>query len=150
MLRDGGFVEASVDAQRRLYRLKPDSLQAVDKWLAPFRRFWTERVEAIERQLDRINQRSRTIAFGVRETVRRSGAKGGAVNFWIRQTHRWVSIVFTITVIANFVAIAMASGGMPPAWITYSPLLPLAIFMFSGLYLFILPYTAKRRAGRTA
>ncbi|MBY0495560.1 MAG: hypothetical protein K2Y23_15215 [Cyanobacteria bacterium] len=72
------------------------------------------------------------------------------MNFWIRQTHRWVSIVFTITVIANFVAIAMASGGMPPAWITYSPLLPLAILMFSGLYLFILPYTAKRRAGRTA
>ena len=72
------------------------------------------------------------------------------MNFWIRQTHRWISIVFTLTVIANFVAIAMAQGGMPPAWITYSPLLPLAILLFSGLYLFILPYTAKRRSGRTA
>ena len=72
------------------------------------------------------------------------------MNFWIRQTHRWISIVFTLTVVANFVAIAMASGGMPPAWITYSPLLPLAILLFSGLYLFILPYTVKRRSGRMA
>ena len=72
------------------------------------------------------------------------------MNFWIRQIHRWISIVFTLTVVANFVAIGMAGGGMPPAWITYSPLLPLAILLFSGLYLFILPYTAKRRSGRTA
>jgi hypothetical protein len=68
------------------------------------------------------------------------------MNKWIRQTHRWVSILFTLTVIANFVAIALASGGMPPAWITYSPLLPLFILMFSGLYLFTLPYLAKRKA----
>ena len=67
---------------------------------------------------------------------------------WIRQTHRWVSILFTLTVIANFVAIALI--GVPPAWVTYSPLLPLFVLMFSGLYLFFLPYTAKRRAGRTA
>ena len=60
----------------------------------------------------------------------------------IRQTHRWVSIIFTITVIANFVAL---SQGTPPAWITYSPLLPLALLLFSGLYLFALPYAAKRR-----
>ena len=60
----------------------------------------------------------------------------------IRQTHRWVSIIFTITVIANFVAL---SQGTPPAWITYSPLLPLALLLFSGLYLFVLPYAAKRR-----
>ena len=61
----------------------------------------------------------------------------------IRQVHRWVSIVFTITVIANFVA--LSRGGMPPPWITYAPLLPLALLLFSGLYLFVLPYAAKRR-----
>ena len=72
------------------------------------------------------------------------------MNIWIRQVHRWVSIVFTLTVIANVVAIAQAAGGMPPPWITYSPLLPLAVLMFSGLYLFFLPYLAKRRSGRAA
>ena len=64
------------------------------------------------------------------------------MNKWIRQTHRWLSIVFTLTVIANFVAMA---GGEPPAWVTYSPLLPLALLLFSGLYLFVLPYAAKSR-----
>ena len=62
---------------------------------------------------------------------------------WIRQIHRWVAIVFTLTVIANFVAMAQGGGGMPPAWITYSPLLPLALLLFSGLYLFVLPYLRK-------
>ncbi len=62
----------------------------------------------------------------------------------VRQTHRWVCIVFTLTVIANFVAMAK---GPPPAWITYSPLLPLFLLLFSGLYLFALPYLSKRRAG---
>ena len=61
----------------------------------------------------------------------------------IRQTHRWVSIAFTVTVIANFVALAQGTG-MPPPWITYSPLLPLALLLLSGLYLFALPYLAKR------
>jgi hypothetical protein len=60
----------------------------------------------------------------------------------IRQIHRWVSILFTLTVIANFVAL---SQGPPPAWVTYSPLLPLAILLFSGLYLFALPYAVKWR-----
>ena len=64
---------------------------------------------------------------------------------WIRQTHRWVSIAFTLCVIANFVAMAMAEG-QPPAWVTYSPLLPLALLLFTGLYLFVLPYSLKRRA----
>ena len=68
------------------------------------------------------------------------------MNKWIRQTHRWLSIVFTVTVIANFVAL---SRGTPPDWVTYSPLLPLALLLFSGLYLFVLPYTAKRRGGRS-
>jgi hypothetical protein len=58
----------------------------------------------------------------------------------IRQIHRWLSIIFTITVIANFVALAL---GTPPAWVTYSPLPPLFLLLFSGLYLFILPYTRR-------
>jgi hypothetical protein len=61
---------------------------------------------------------------------------------WIRQIHRWISIIFTLTVIANFIAM---SQGQPPAWITYSPLPPLALLLFSGLYLFALPYVGKRR-----
>jgi hypothetical protein len=60
---------------------------------------------------------------------------------WIRQSHRWIAIAFTLTVIANFIAMA---SGPPPAWITYSPLPPLALLLFSGLYLFFLPYFAKR------
>ena len=66
-------------------------------------------------------------------------------NSWIRQIHRWLSIAFTATVIANFVAMAR---GPPPAWITYSPLLPLGLLLFSGLYLFALPYAARRRSAR--
>ena len=68
-------------------------------------------------------------------------------NKWIRQFHRWVSIAFTVTVIANFVALTQ---GQPPAWVTYSPLLPLALLLFTGLYLFALPYTAKWRSGSAA
>ena len=65
----------------------------------------------------------------------------------IRQTHRWVSIAFTVTVIANFIALARG-GGMPPPWITYSPLPPLALLLFTGLYMFVLPYAIRRRSGR--
>jgi hypothetical protein len=70
-------------------------------------------------------------------------------NKWIRQTHRWMSIVFTVTVIANFVALARGTG-MPPPWVTYSPLPPLALLLFSGLYLFALPYAIRWRSGRRA
>jgi hypothetical protein len=63
----------------------------------------------------------------------------------IRQTHRWISIVFTITVIANFVVIFGGGGAMPPAWITYSPLPPRCLLLFSGLYLFALPYLMRGR-----
>jgi len=70
------------------------------------------------------------------------------MSHWIRQTHRWVSIAFTLCVIANFVAMGLRPGQQPPAWVTYSPLLPLALLLFTGLYLFVLPYTAKWRAGR--
>jgi len=54
VLREAGFVEATVDAQRRLYRLKPEPLQELDAWLAPFRRFWSAHVDALERHLDRM------------------------------------------------------------------------------------------------
>jgi DNA-binding transcriptional ArsR family regulator len=60
VLRDAGFVESTVDAQRRLYRLKIEPLQEVDAWLAPFRRFWSAHVDALERHLDRIDQSTRT------------------------------------------------------------------------------------------
>ncbi len=56
VLRDAGFVEATVDAQRRLYRLNPEPLQELEAWLAPFRRFWSARVDALERHLDRQDQ----------------------------------------------------------------------------------------------
>jgi DNA-binding transcriptional ArsR family regulator len=56
ILREAGFVEFTVDAQRRLYRLKPEPLQEVDAWLAPFRRFWSAHVDALERHLDRMDQ----------------------------------------------------------------------------------------------
>lgn len=61
----------------------------------------------------------------------------------IRQLHRWLSIVFTATVAANFIAMAL---GEPPAWVVYSPLLPLFLLLFSGLYMFVLPYAADRRS----
>jgi hypothetical protein len=67
-------------------------------------------------------------------------------NKWIRQIHRWLSIIFTLTVIANFVTMAF---GQPPAWVVYSPLLPLFLLLFSGLYMFALPYL-RRRSERTA
>jgi cellulose synthase/poly-beta-1,6-N-acetylglucosamine synthase-like glycosyltransferase len=63
-------------------------------------------------------------------------------NNWIRQIHRWLSIVFTLTVVANFIAMAL---GTPPAWIVYSPLPFLFLMMFTGLYMFALPYAAKWR-----
>src|SRR5215469_4651687 len=56
VLRDAGFVEATVDAQRRLYRLKPEPFQELDDWLAPFRQFWSAHVDALERYLDRMGQ----------------------------------------------------------------------------------------------
>ncbi len=55
VLRQAGFVESTVDAQRRLYRLKPEPFQEVDTWLAPFRRFWSAHLDALERHLDRMD-----------------------------------------------------------------------------------------------
>jgi DNA-binding transcriptional ArsR family regulator len=54
VLREAGFVESTIDAQRRLYRLKPEPLQQVDDWLAQFRRLWSNHLDALERHLDRI------------------------------------------------------------------------------------------------
>lgn len=56
VLREAGFVEATVDAQRRLYRLKPEPFREVDDWLEQFRRFWSAHVDALERHLDRMEQ----------------------------------------------------------------------------------------------
>jgi len=59
VLREAGFVEATVDAQRRLYRLRPEPLREVDAWLAPFRQLWSAHVDALERHLDRMDQTAR-------------------------------------------------------------------------------------------
>ena len=59
----------------------------------------------------------------------------------IRKAHRWISMIFTLTVAANFVTMAF---GPPPAWVVYSPLLPLVLLLASGLYLFVSPYVARR------
>ncbi len=56
VLREAGFVESRVDAQRRLYRLRPEPLMQVDAWLAPFRRAWSAHVDALERHLDRLDR----------------------------------------------------------------------------------------------
>jgi DNA-binding transcriptional ArsR family regulator len=60
VLRDAGLVESTVDAQRRLYRLKPEPLEELDAWLAPFRRFWSAHIDALERHLDRMDRPTRT------------------------------------------------------------------------------------------
>ena len=60
VLREAGFVESRVDAQRRLYRIRPEPLKEVDAWLAPFRRFWSVHLDALERHLDRVNEAPRT------------------------------------------------------------------------------------------
>jgi len=61
---------------------------------------------------------------------------------WIRQIHRWLAIAFTVTVVVTFVALAQEE---PLVWVSYVPLLPLFLLLFTGLYLFALPYLAKRR-----
>ena len=69
VLREAGFVESTVDAQRRLYRLKPKPLQEIDAWLAPFRRFWSAHVDALERHLDHMDQ-SESRTTGAKRPVR--------------------------------------------------------------------------------
>jgi DNA-binding transcriptional ArsR family regulator len=60
VLREAGFVESTVDAQRRLYRLRPEPFREVDAWLDQFRRFWSAHVDALERHLDRMDQATAT------------------------------------------------------------------------------------------
>ncbi len=66
-------------------------------------------------------------------------------NVWIRQVHRWLSIVFTVAVIANFVAMGL---GEPPPWIVYAPLPPLFMLMFTGLYMSAIPYAVRWRGSK--
>lgn len=68
------------------------------------------------------------------------------ISTWVRQAHRWLSIAFTMTVIANFIAIGL---GQQPAWVVYSPLAPLFLLLFSGLYMFVMPYTTHRGVERS-
>ncbi len=71
VLREAGFVESTVDAQRRLYRLKPEPFQELDDWLAPFRRFWSDHIDALERYLDRMDQSTDQAKEGKEKTTRR-------------------------------------------------------------------------------
>ena len=66
-------------------------------------------------------------------------------NKWIRQFHRWVAVVFTVTVIVTFIVLAQEN---PVVWVSYVPLLPLALLLLTGLYLFVLPYATRWRGGR--
>jgi DNA-binding transcriptional ArsR family regulator len=73
VLRDAGFVEAKVDAQRRLYRLKAEPLQEIDAWLAPFRRIWAGHVDSLERYLDSIDPPAAAKKPLRRKTTRTTG-----------------------------------------------------------------------------
>jgi len=61
---------------------------------------------------------------------------------WVRRFHRWVSVAFTLAFLANIVALSLGHG-QPPAYVTYSPLLPLFLLLLTGLYLFVLPYVRR-------
>ena len=71
VLRESGFVESTVDAQRRLYRLKPEPFQEVDAWLAQFRRFWSAHVDALELHLDRMDLSAPTLATPTKRKTRK-------------------------------------------------------------------------------
>ena len=64
VLRDAGLVESRIEAQRRLYQLRPEPLMELDAWLAPFRRFWSQHLDALERHLDRMDKLPGTTARG--------------------------------------------------------------------------------------
>jgi membrane protein YdbS with pleckstrin-like domain len=69
---------------------------------------------------------------------------------WIRQFHRWLAIAFTLGVTINTIVIAMAQGEQPAFWVYLLALIPLFLLLFSGLYLFVLPYAARQRGARSA
>ena len=60
VLREAGFVESRVEAQQRLYRLRPEPLMELDEWLEPFRRFWSKHVDALERHLDQMDEKEKS------------------------------------------------------------------------------------------
>ena len=64
-------------------------------------------------------------------------------NGWVRQIHRWTAVLFTVTVVATTVALAQED---PLVWVSYLPLIPLALLFFTGLYLFAIPYFRRRDA----
>ena len=66
-------------------------------------------------------------------------------NHWIRRTHRWLSIAFTLAVIVTFIALQQEK---PPYWVNFLALPPLFLLLFTGLYLFVLPYATRWRSGR--
>jgi hypothetical protein len=68
-------------------------------------------------------------------------------NNWVRQVHRWLSVVFTVAVVATFIALAQET---PVVWVSYVPLAPLALLWLTGAYLFVLPYANKWRGARRA
>src|SRR3569623_2622968 len=70
VLRDAGFVESRVEAQRRVYRLRPEPLMELDAWLSPFRRFWSKHLDALERHLDRMDEPSPNRSKSSREEKR--------------------------------------------------------------------------------
>jgi hypothetical protein len=67
-------------------------------------------------------------------------------NAWIRQVHRWVSIVFLAVVTGIFISVGV--GAKPATWVFLSPLLPLAMLALTGVYMFVLPYASKWRSKR--
>lgn len=62
---------------------------------------------------------------------------------WIRQSHRWIAVAFTLSVVATFIALAQPE---PLVWVSYVPLLPLALLFLTGAYMFVLPYIVRWRA----
>lgn len=69
-----------------------------------------------------------------------------SASFWIRKFHRWMSVLFTVSVVVTLIALQQAK---PTVWMSYVPLLPLALLLFTGLYLFALPYFSCGRAATT-
>lgn len=76
VLREAGFVESRVEAQHRVYRLRPEPLKELETWLAPFRRFWSAHVDALERHLDRMDPMAPMSSKPAPRTLRTPGRKG--------------------------------------------------------------------------
>ena len=76
-----------------------------------------------------------------------SSGRTPKLNRWIRQTHRWLSIAFTVAVIVNFVALGLEKQVV---WVGILALLPLTVLLFTGLYLFVLPYVTRSRSSDSA